>query len=110
MKVTIISTQAIIAERDDCVWTGQVDTGQRDKSWAQDINGFLFRYFNRVDDDDHDKLEAIGYRLPSLSVGDVLYWDCKAYRVAGIGFEHLTSDALVMANVFGALKDVPSDD
>ena len=30
----------------------------------------VFRFFNRVEDGDHDRMLEVGYDLPSLSVGD----------------------------------------
>lgn len=67
-------------------WTGQVADA--------DLNA-IFRAFNRVDDDDSARLVALGYRLPSLSVGDVitLPGDPPAHHlVAPFGF-HEISDA-----------------
>jgi hypothetical protein len=54
----------------------------------------VFRFFNRVDEADCDRLDALGYHLPSLSVGDrvqVCWPGCepRAFRVAGVGFEHI---------------------
>jgi hypothetical protein len=31
---------------------------------------YVFRWFNRVDDGDHERMLAVGYDLPSLSAGD----------------------------------------
>jgi hypothetical protein len=47
----------------------------------------VFRYFNRVDASDEQRLEAIGYRLPSLSVGDVVELDGLRFRCAVLGWE-----------------------
>lgn len=32
----------------------------------------IFRYFNRVDEADAARLRDVGYKLPSLSVGDII--------------------------------------
>lgn len=52
----------------------------------------LFRAFNRVDDSDVVRLRDIGYRLPSLSVGDLLRVGGNVWRVAGTGFKDMGSD------------------
>jgi hypothetical protein len=63
----------------DPTWSGEVPE-LRD---AEDI----FRFFNRVDDADCERLEASGYTLPSLSVGDVVTMpDGRLMAVASAGF------------------------
>jgi hypothetical protein len=57
----------------------------------------IFRYFNRVDSDDTCRLEYLGYRLPSLSVGDtVTFLDGpyvgQTWRVAAMGFERVEGE------------------
>lgn len=60
---------------------------------------YVFRYFNRVDEGDGERLEALGYRLPSLGVGDlVTIDDGPRYRCASLGWERAdepTRDPLV---------------
>lgn len=108
MKVTVVSVQAIIASRDEITWVGNVP-GINRADPADRINEQLFRFFNRVEDGDHRKLEAIGYRLPSLSVGDVLHWQRMTFRVAGMGFERIEPDAVVMGLVGLSLQPAKTD-
>lgn len=46
----------------------------------------IFRFFNRVEPGDDERLDEIGYRLPSLSVGDVVEWNGKRHRVEPVGW------------------------
>lgn len=91
MRVEIVSIMAALAGRDSIVWTGDVEIAFPEFA-ASSVNAHLFRYFNRVDDEDAARLEAIGYRLPSLSVGDLVHWNGKTWRVAGLGFDLVTGD------------------
>jgi len=45
-----------------------------------------FRFFNRVTEADADRLEAIGYRLPSMSVGDLLVIGSDTFQCMSVGF------------------------
>jgi hypothetical protein len=97
MKVEIVSIQAAIHGRPSIIWTGNVP-GVVTTDTAEHVNDLLFRFFNRVDVEDEERLEQLGYRLPSLSVGDLLHWGAKTWRVAGSGFEPITgSDEYVTA-------------
>jgi hypothetical protein len=51
-------------------WSGEIPAPELDA--AELPLEWVFRYFNRVDDGDHDRLLGIGYDLPSLSEGDVV--------------------------------------
>lgn len=109
MRVEIVSIQAAIHGRPSILWSGEIDAIDLVKIFGHGVttderidedrfNNALFRFFNCVDDGDEERLEAIGYRLPSLSVGDLLHWGSKTWRVAGVGFEAITgSDEYVMA-------------
>lgn len=98
MQVQIISIQAALHGRPSIVWIGDVKAkdlaevcgGSINMEDPSAVNEALFRYFNRVDDGDGDRLADLGYNLPSLSVGDLISWDHVTYRVAGMGFEKLT--------------------
>lgn len=80
----------------------QVWSHFRDESWegevpdellpADAVNEALFRLLNRVDEGDVARLEAWGYRLPSLSVGDTVTWEGRVFRVAAIGFDEIRFD------------------
>jgi len=67
-------------------WNGKisVDPGTNDA-----VNSQIYRLFNRVDEEDGERLEKLGYRLPSLSAGDVLVWGDQGFSVKSIGFENL---------------------
>jgi hypothetical protein len=116
MQLQIVSIQAALHGRPSIVWIGDVDAADlvnlSGHGLATDgqieperMNNALFRFFNRVDEEDGDRLEAIGYRLPSLSVGDLLHWGSKTWRVAGSGFEQITDSAeYVMALTAYTLK------
>ncbi len=50
-------------ERTGCLWSGSVPDPDPEA---------IFRYFNRNSHDDAARLREIGYRLPSLSFGDII--------------------------------------
>jgi hypothetical protein len=122
MRVEIVSMQAAVAGRESIVWIGEIaeaefglvhtveDGGLSDRA-CRVVNERLFRLFNRVDDEDGPRLEAIGYRLPSLSVGDLLVWGAQTWRVAGSGFDRVTGDAdYVVALALYALRSAAEAD
>jgi hypothetical protein len=49
----------------------------------------IFRFFNRVEDADVERLKGIGFDLPSLSSGDIVTVDGTQWRVAAVGFEEI---------------------
>jgi hypothetical protein len=113
MQVQIVSIQAALHGRPSIVWLGDVsaeDLGLDPVALTHEaaegtVNEQLFRFFNRVDEPDVDRLEALGFDLPSLSVGDLLHWGSKTWRVAGAGFEQITDSAeYVMALTAYTLK------
>jgi len=99
MQVQIVSIQAALHGRPSIVWIGDVtqedlaEAIRRDPLDEGEVNEALFRFFNRVDDPDVDRLAEVGFELPSLSVGDLLHWGSKTFRVAGSGFEQITDSA-----------------
>lgn len=46
----------------------------------------IFRFFNRVEPGDDERLDEIGYHLPSLSVGDIVDWNGLRRRVEPVGW------------------------
>lgn len=86
MELTIISS--LVNE----AWTGTIPTAPAGTD--DDTNERIFRIFNRVTDADCDWLNDVGYNLPSLSVGDVILYNGKGYRVARIGFDVLDAGAI----------------
>lgn len=79
-----------------------IHSGITDEKWEGEVpiepnrhpiftNEELFRFFNRVDEDDTERLQALGYRLPSLSVGDTIVWNDRAWQVTDIGFMEVTA-------------------
>ena len=104
MNVQIVSIQAVIHGRPSILWHGDVELPEGAhlrprEEWSDEaINEYLFRYFNRVDEEDGDRLKDADFELPSMSVGDLLHWGSKTWRVSGTGFELLTgSDEYVVA-------------
>jgi hypothetical protein len=88
-EITIRSVMAERAEREETTWSGTLElTGTLDDRLNQ-----IFRAFNRVDYGDGERLEALGYRLPSLSVGDEVTIDGATFRVEPVGFERIDSRA-----------------
>ena len=62
----------------------------------------VFRAFNRVDDADCRRLEEWGYRLPSMSVGDLVVIDATTYRVDSIGFTKISDNKdMALRHVLG---------
>lgn len=61
-------------------WSGEVE--------VRDLED-IFRLFNRVDEEDSVRLMEMDYRLPSLSVGDVVSYDGTCKIVADHGFEDI---------------------
>lgn len=53
----------------------------------------IFRVFNRVTDADCENLNKIGYRLPSMSVGDLVTLDAETFQVTSTGFEKVDPPA-----------------
>lgn len=106
MNVQIVSIQAALHGRPSIIWIGDVKPSDlnidpaaltheamQTEAMQVTVNEALFRYFNRVDEGDNDRLHDIGYDLPSLSVGDLLHWGGKTHRVAGIGFDQVTDSS-----------------
>lgn len=84
--VSAMATRFAWAEQDwtrETEWNGELDIP---------LHG-AFRYFNRVDQADVDRLEAIGYRLPSMSVGDLLTIGTETFQVHPVGFEKVDPPA-----------------
>lgn len=71
-------------------WEGKTWTGDAPISRFQPTDDKLdeiFRFFNRVDEGDHERMAACGYELPSLSVGDKILLADQWYEVASLGFK-----------------------
>lgn len=66
-------------------WSGDVDVANPDDAW---------RFFNRIDRADSQRLAGVGYTLPSLSVGDLLTIDGTTYLCRPLGFSE-ADDVLV---------------
>lgn len=60
------------------VWTGAYPA-------TMSLEG-IFRHFNRVEESDNERLEAIGYTLPSLTGGDVVQRDGTYYLCESVGW------------------------
>jgi hypothetical protein len=96
MKVQIFSMMAAIAGDRDVVWAGDVTLDSEplmgDEVSESAMLELLYRFFNRVDPGDGLKLESVGYRLPSLSVGDYIAFGGKCWQVEGVGFTQVTNN------------------
>jgi hypothetical protein len=64
-------------------WAGEVP----DPPAGQDVLSYIWRFFNRVDDGDHERLMALDYTLPSLSVNDVVEVDGVRATVLLMGWD-----------------------
>jgi hypothetical protein len=53
------------------------------------LHSAVFRFFTLVDERDSDRLERLGYQLPSLSVGDLVTIVGVPLIVAAASFESL---------------------
>jgi hypothetical protein len=65
------------------VWTGRVPIDGPDDA---------FRMFNRVDAEDDARLVGLGYRLPSMSVGDLVTINDVTYLCLSAGFDEADGD------------------
>lgn len=84
---------------DECIAREQYDEGLcveagHKEPTVEQINERIFRLFNRIDPGDDARLTALGYFLPSLSVGDFVTWGYPpiTYAVAPIGFQTVTGN------------------
>lgn len=83
-KITVWSALAAvhIAEHgtvkyDSAEWSGNVNVRMPDDAW---------RFFNRIDKADNQRLTELGYRLPSMSIGDLLTLDGTTHLCLPLGF------------------------
>ena len=69
MIVEIFSIHpAVSATPCGTTWRGDLDLSLA--SSDEDLWNWSSGLFNRVDEGDHERMEAMGYMMPSLSVGD----------------------------------------
>jgi hypothetical protein len=110
MRITIYSAMADHPE----YRIGQMDTpGMVGPEWSGDVNlngqtsdsvlEHIFRLFNRVSDEDASRLAKWDYKLPSLSVGDIVTMEGNHYLVCGMGFKKVGSETV------RKIKDNPSE-
>lgn len=84
---TYIRIRSAIATRifnEDDTFTGMTEWNG-DIEFDGDIED-LYRMFNRVTQADSDRLEALGYFMPSMSVGDIVTLGSTTYQCASVGF------------------------
>jgi hypothetical protein len=68
------------------LWEGEVDVPSHYS--VPECLEFLFRFFNRASDEDNDRLEKIGFKQPSMSVGDMITLEgVQNYKVINTGFK-----------------------
>ena len=82
-------------------WQGSQDL-PADDSEALNI---ISRSFSRVDEADCDRLEEIGYRLPSISVGDRVRIDGRDYWADTIGWTDTWAKLPAYARAIPRLRD-----
>src|SRR3954451_19528413 len=74
-------------------WSGEIsDTysmGPSDEALER-----IFRHFNRVTDEDAERLQRMDYKLPSLSVGDIVTMEGTHYLVCGMGFKAVPEETV----------------
>lgn len=91
MDITIFSTMS------GKQWKGEVEP-----QWiiAPDAEGEMeriFRLFNRVEQEDCDRLEGIGYDLPSLSSGDFVQdYNGQWWLCASVGWQKVTARQAIL--------------
>jgi hypothetical protein len=74
-------------------WSGEIPDAPTART--ETMLEYAFRWFNRVDEGDHERMAAVGYDLPSLSAGDVVTLDGERWLCAPTGWERLSvSDPL----------------
>lgn len=91
VKITSIFTNA--------TWEGEIDPvrdlGMDDPNpSAYRYLEAVFRFTNRVTDEDVQRLRQLGYTLPSMSVGDSIRVGDTTFYVHPIGFQRYPCDAL----------------
>jgi hypothetical protein len=92
-------------------WSGEIGIGSCTCSDGQsciedDKDALLeriFRLFNRVSDEDAERLQRMDYKLPSLSVGDIVTMEGTHYLVCGMGFKPVPEE------IVRKIKANPSD-
>lgn len=93
MNVQVFSMIAAVHGAEKVMWSGDIPDECIDALGPEQVNSFLFRFFNRVEgDEDERQLELLGYDLPSLSMGDFITWGSRTFRVAAQGFEEVTGN------------------
>jgi hypothetical protein len=75
-------------------WSGDVP-GVAEGTAVSAVLEYVFRQFNAVDDGDRERMLAVGYDLPSLSVGDVVtFADGTRWQCEPLGWELLEDGAV----------------
>jgi hypothetical protein len=105
MEIEIFSVMAAIAGKREITWQGLVNdvmlAGEIAKGDEDALCDRVYRLFNRVDENDGDRLERWKYFLPSLSLGDYVRIGDNTYRVDTIGFTKITNNPAVAAELLG---------
>jgi hypothetical protein len=72
----------------DQVWEGELEP-PAELETARSVLEWLFRRFNRVDEEDVQRLEDAGFTQPSMSVGDEVTMDGDRWVVNTLGFSEV---------------------
>lgn len=96
MRITVYSHFADFGDESP-VWSGEVEIPM-----GADRDAFLdnvYRFFNRVDDADNERLDDIGYNLPSLSSGDTVMFDGKVFYCAPVGWQQVGKPKITIEEI-----------
>jgi hypothetical protein len=75
-------------------WTGEYEGQTVNGTPAAGVLEAIFRHFNRVTDEDAKRLARMDYKLPSLSVGDIVSMEGTHYLVCGSGFKAVSQQVV----------------
>jgi hypothetical protein len=100
IRLEIVSMMAALSGTHGAItWSGEIPReelcrlipdGRRPT--RESLNAAIVRYFNRVEAPDNDRLERLGYTLPSLGAGDIFAVHGIAFVVAAVGCERISGD------------------
>lgn len=93
MQISVFSIIAATAGLECPVFIGELDDELFDDELVDEaLAERVIRLLNRCGQADLDRLERIGYQLPSLSVGDYFTVQGVTWQVATFGVERVTGD------------------
>ncbi len=81
-------------------WQGELELPEDDQEALTRIS----RLFSRVNEEDITRLEEIGYRLPSISVGDRVDLDNERYWANDVGWTSAWIEIPAYARMISSMK------